>query len=144
MTSYPNPCSSWRGLSFADRVRSLEMIAADPRSTEWERRFTRDLRTLVLSGKCLTLYQFHKLDDLLGRAARRATKADQVRVEALAEKIHELGPQPLAYLLKDIGAKTNIGPLLESYAALPAGFIRDMGSDRITRRFTVIQGGRHE
>jgi hypothetical protein len=143
MTSCSKISPTWRGLSFADRIRSLESIAADNRSTEWEQRFTRDLRTQVLSGKSLTLYQIHKLEDLLGRAARRPTKADQVRVEKLAEKIHELGPQPLAYLFKDIGATTNIRPLLERYAALPADFIREMGGDRKKPCFLVIEGGRH-
>jgi hypothetical protein len=144
MTCFPNPSPIWRGLSFAERIRSLELIAADPRSTKWEQGFARDLRTQTLAGKCLTLHQTHKLEDILGRAARRPTKLDRVRVEALSEKIHELGPQPLAHLFRDISARTNIAPLLERYAALPADFIRDLGGDQIKRRFTVIQGGRNE
>lgn len=143
MTSISN-LSTWQALSFADRIRSLESIAADPRSSAWERQFSHDIRSKVLAGASLTLLQIHKVDDIVRRASLRRMAPDRARVSHLAGKIHRQGPQPLAYLFQELGAQADIVPLLERYAALPADFIRELGGDRISRGFVVIEGGRHE
>jgi hypothetical protein len=59
-----------------------------------------------------------------------------------AEKVHDLGPLPLAYLFAEILAGVNVDEAIDRYAALPGDFIAACGADRDRPRLFAIDGGR--
>jgi hypothetical protein len=65
-----------------------------------------------------------------------------VRLIHLAERLHQLGPGVLAYLLAELEAGADVRIRAERYAALPADFIRANGGSHIAKRLVSINGGR--
>lgn len=63
------------------------------------------------------------------------------RMRRLAEKIHELGPLPLAYMLAELAAGAEVVATAEGYARLPGSFIRAYGADRDRTTLVAIKGG---
>jgi hypothetical protein len=66
-------------------------------------------------------------------SANSERQQHELRIYRLAERLHECGPRPLQeFLLEMIDAYD--GPVLrrlETYAAMDAQFIRDLGGDRL-------------
>ena len=60
--------------------------------------------------------------------------ATEQRLERMVERVHALGPRPLAELLAEIAADTGatnlVVGLVEKYAELDPGVVRAVGGDR--------------
>jgi hypothetical protein len=63
-----------------------------------------------------------------------------VRLRFLAGRLHELGPKPLYYFLREIERGAELRPHLERYAALPAEFIAACGGDRFEPTASLVRG----
>ena len=63
----------------------------------------------------------------------RARSRDRPRHERMVERVHSLGPRPLAELLAEIAAVTGqhvrVVDLVEEYAALDPAVLRAVGAD---------------
>jgi hypothetical protein len=67
-------------------------------------------------------------------AKKRALEQARVppeRLRCLARRIHQLGPRPLFELFSELEAGAPLIPRLETYAALPADFIKKLDGDRL-------------
>jgi hypothetical protein len=58
-------------------------------------------------------------------------------LQYLAPRPHALGPKPLFHFLDEIERGTPLRPHLETYAALPADFIRAYGGNQFRPPFAV-------
>ena len=71
---------------------------------------------------------------------------NRLRFERDCERAWDLGPRPLAEALLEISSATGrpeiIAAIIAGYAALPGDFIRALGADKFSARFSVVQGGR--
>jgi hypothetical protein len=65
-----------------------------------------------------------------------------LRLRRLASALHELGPRPLFEFLREIEGGADIRTSLETYAALPANFIRANGGDKFLPVAFRMEGGR--
>jgi hypothetical protein len=59
-----------------------------------------------------------------------AVRSRRLRRQRLVEKLHRLGPKPLFHFLSEVERGAPLAPTLETYAALPADFIRANGGDK--------------
>ncbi len=71
----------------------------------------------------------------------RDNSLSNVKFQRFVENLHALGPGVLAYFIREVTAGADVCTLLETYAALPADFIRAYGGDRFTPTFHAIDGG---
>ena len=67
------------------------------------------------------------------------TQAKMLR-RRLGERLHALGPTPLAHFLAEIESGADMRTSLETYAALPADLIRAYGGDRFMPAVFAIKG----
>jgi len=65
-----------------------------------------------------------------------------MRRQRLVSRLHSLGPKPLYHFLDEIERGAPIAATLESYAALPADFIKANGGDKFAAPVWPIDGGR--
>ena len=63
------------------------------------------------------------------------------RIRLLAQRLHDLGPRPLAEYLMEIVNGCDAVERLEVYARLPGDFISANGGDRLPG-LGIIKGGR--
>ena len=56
------------------------------------------------------------------------------------ERVHALGARPLLELLRELERDAELHPALETYAGLPADFIRAHGGDRLPEPRLVAGG----
>ena len=68
---------------------------------------------------------------------------NHARLRHLASRIHRLGPRPLYELLRELDRGADLGRTLESYAAISplAGFVADLGGDRLPLPVRLVGGG---
>jgi hypothetical protein len=64
------------------------------------------------------------------------------RLQHLALRLHALGPKPLYHFLDEIARGAPLVPTLETYAALPADFIKANGGDKFAPPLFAIGGRR--
>jgi hypothetical protein len=77
----------------------------------------------------------------LDRIDTRANSTTRLRFQRLVEKLHALGPAPLAYFIIDVKRGGDVDSLLERYAALPADFIAAYRGDRFAPSLRAMDGG---
>ena len=70
------------------------------------------------------------------------TLPSDLRTHRLVEKVHDLGPKPLFYMLREIANGADVARTLAAYADLPADFICALGGDRFTTPLRIVDGGR--
>jgi len=80
-------------------------------------------------------------NDNRNRIQSNAKRQAELHRQPLVERLHGLGPAPLAYFLREIEGGANIRAALETYAALPGDLIRAYGGDRFGPALHVVNGG---
>jgi hypothetical protein len=64
----------------------------------------------------------------------------ELRLRALAPRVHALGEAPLFHLFRELAAGADLVGTLETYATLHADFIRANRGDRLAPVLAVIRG----
>jgi hypothetical protein len=81
------------------------------------------------------------LDNLNNKQKTGFSQAqNDVRLRFLAARLHELGPQPLYYFLRELERGADLRISLERYARLPAEFIAAYGGDRFEPTASLVRG----
>jgi hypothetical protein len=72
-------------------------------------------------------------------AVSNINHANQARRRHLVEKLHWLGPAPLAHFIGDIERGGDIDATLEVYASLPGALIRAYGGDKFAPKLWAVR-----
>ena len=77
----------------------------------------------------------------LAQSYATAQVGNRARRERLVERLHRLGPAPLACFIREVEAGADIDATLVAYSALDPDFIRSFGSYEFPPALHLIDGG---
>ena len=72
---------------------------------------------------------------------RQIPKIEPARLCYLLGRLQALGPAPLVHFLREVAAGADNYITLETYASLPADFIRTYGGDKFASPMHAVDGG---
>jgi hypothetical protein len=72
---------------------------------------------------------------------RQTPKFEPARLRYLLGRLRALGPAPLVHFLREVAAGADNYITLETYASLPADFIRTYGGDKFASPLHAVDGG---